>query len=455
MIMTYFTERPYRDVSEDEVLKNQAFFGLSNRFFDREAGARLYNEYLDEAVFAEEMGYDAVMLNEHHGTPFCMGAVMNVEASVLARITKKLRIALMGNPLPTLRNPLRVAEELAMIDCISHGRLLSGWVRGHGSEQIFASANPAYNREYFQEAHDLILQAWTRPGPFRWEGRHFTYRFINPWVLPYQKPHPPILIPGLLSPETAVWSARHRYPYLGLGTSLPETAELWRAYGEAAAEAGYQAGPENFGYLQHVIVTDNETKAEALGRAMLYGGGMAGFARPEHTLPPGYNSREATRRLARSLASGIASGGVFNSTAEALGVRRSGADRPDTQEQLRHGEISIEQARAAVQATYPAAIKGLGIIAGTPKTVIPRLRRVLGVVRPGIFATFQSQGPVSFADRMNSIRLLGQEVLPALREFGKELGLVDPYERTPGSRPYIPGTQLEQLADTDVLSRPL
>src|SRR5215471_7645416 len=256
MIMTYFTERPYRDVSEDEVFKNQAFFGLSNRFFDREAGARLYNEYLDEAVFAEEMGYDAVMLNEHHGTPFCMGAVMNVEASVLARITKKLRIALMGNPLPTLRNPLRVAEELAMIDCISHGRLVSGWVRGHGSEQIFASANPAYNRDYFQEAHDLILQAWTRPGPFRWEGRHFTYRYINPWVLPYQKPHPPIWIPGLLSPETAAWSARHRYPYLGLGTALAETAELWRAYGEAAAAAGYQAGPENFGYLQHVIVTD-------------------------------------------------------------------------------------------------------------------------------------------------------------------------------------------------------
>ncbi len=70
MIMTYFTERPYREVSEDEVFKNQAYFGLTNKFFDREAGARLYNEYLDEAVFAEEMGYDAVMLNEHHGTPW-------------------------------------------------------------------------------------------------------------------------------------------------------------------------------------------------------------------------------------------------------------------------------------------------------------------------------------------------------------------------------------------------
>ena len=79
------------------------------------------------------------------------------------------------------------------------------------------------------------------------------------------------------------------------------------------------------------------------------------------------------------------------------------------------------------------------------------MRRVLEVVRPGIFGVFQSQGPVSFADRMNSIRLLGQEVLPAVREFGKELGLVDPYERTPGSRPYTTGTQRDQLISLEAL----
>ena len=121
MHIMYFTERPYREVPEDEVIKNRSFFGVPNRFFDREVGARLYNEYLDEAVYAEEMGFDGVMLNEHHGTPFCMGAVMNVEAAILARITKKVRIVLLGNPLPTLKNPLRMAEELAEIDLISQG----------------------------------------------------------------------------------------------------------------------------------------------------------------------------------------------------------------------------------------------------------------------------------------------------------------------------------------------
>jgi alkanesulfonate monooxygenase SsuD/methylene tetrahydromethanopterin reductase-like flavin-dependent oxidoreductase (luciferase family) len=173
MILMYFTERPYRYVPEDEVIKHGGFFGLPNKFFDAEKGAQLYDEYLDEALFAEEAGFDAIMLNEHHGTPFCLGAVMNVEASILARITKKVRIVLLGNPLPTFKNPLRVAEELATIDCISYGRLVPGWVRGAGSEQVFNNANPAYNRELFNEAHDLILAAWMRPGPFRWEGKHF------------------------------------------------------------------------------------------------------------------------------------------------------------------------------------------------------------------------------------------------------------------------------------------
>ena len=104
MHFMYFTERPYREVPEDEVIKNRSFFGVPNSLFDREVGARLYNEYLDENCYAEEVGFDGVMLNEHHGTPFCMGAVMNVEAAILARITKRVRIVLLGNPLPTLKN---------------------------------------------------------------------------------------------------------------------------------------------------------------------------------------------------------------------------------------------------------------------------------------------------------------------------------------------------------------
>ena len=124
----------------------------------------MLNQYLDEKIYCDELGFDGVMLNEHHGTPFCMGAVMDVEASVLARATKRAKIVLLGNPTPTVGNPLRLAEELAMIDMISGGRLVPGFVRGAGSEQLVKNANPAYNREYFDEAHDFIIAAWTRPG---------------------------------------------------------------------------------------------------------------------------------------------------------------------------------------------------------------------------------------------------------------------------------------------------
>jgi alkanesulfonate monooxygenase SsuD/methylene tetrahydromethanopterin reductase-like flavin-dependent oxidoreductase (luciferase family) len=383
-----------------------------------------------------------------------MGAVMNVEASILARVTKKARIVLLGNPLPVLKHPLRMAEELAMIDLISKGRLVPGWVRGAGSEQIFNNANPAYNREYFNEAHDVVIAAWTRPGPFRWEGKHFNYRYINPWVLPYQKPHPPIWIPGVISPETVIWCAQHRYPYIGLGTALHSTVELWNLYQQTAAQEGYQAGPENFGYLQQLHVSDTEEKAQEEGKAALFGGGAANFSRPEWTLPPGYNSKEATRRLARQATEygflGITSEKLADSQRER---RDPNEGKPGTRERLMRGEVSVEEAKQKILANYQKAQDGLQIVIGTPKTVIPRLKLILEVLRPGVMGLFQAQGPLTTEQRMNSIRLMGQEVLPALREIAKGLGIVDPFERAPGSRPYTAGTKLDALVDLEALER--
>src|SRR6185437_2609255 len=450
MHIMHFTERPYKNVPEDVVIKNRSFFGVPNSYYDPKIGAELYNEYIDEAIYAEEVGFDAIMLNEHHGNPFCMGAVMNVEAAILARVTKKARIVLLGNPLPTLKHPLRMAEELAEIDLISKGRLVPGWVRGAGSEQVFNNANPAYNREYFNEAHDLVLAAWTRQGPFRWEGKHFTYRFVNPWALPYQKPHPPIWIPGVISPETVIWCAEHRYPYIGLGTALPATVELWNLYGDTAAKQGYTAGSENFGYLQQIFVAETDEKAQELGKGALFGGGAQNFSRPEWTLPPGYNSKEATRRLARQ----ATEYGFLGVTSETLGqAQSSSSSKGNTRERLKRGEISIEEAKKKIYANYNKAQDGLQIIIGSPKTVIPKLRLIMEVVRPGIFGLFQAQGPLTTDQRMNSIRLMGQEVLPAMREIAKGLGIVDPFERQPGSRPFISGAKRDPLVDLDALKR--
>jgi alkanesulfonate monooxygenase SsuD/methylene tetrahydromethanopterin reductase-like flavin-dependent oxidoreductase (luciferase family) len=143
MHVSYFTERPYRGIDEDVVLASRSFFGTSNSHFDAATASRDYNSYLDEFVLAEELGFDGVVLNEHHGNPYCLGNVMNLEAAILARITERVNIVLVGNPLPVLRHPLRTAEELAEIDLISRGRLVSGFVRGAGSEQFANNVNPA------------------------------------------------------------------------------------------------------------------------------------------------------------------------------------------------------------------------------------------------------------------------------------------------------------------------
>jgi alkanesulfonate monooxygenase SsuD/methylene tetrahydromethanopterin reductase-like flavin-dependent oxidoreductase (luciferase family) len=419
MKIGYFTERPVRWLPEDEILKNRAYFAVSNRFFDREKAAEDYNYYIDENCYAEELGFDAVALNEHHGNPFCMGSVMNVEAGILARLTKHVKIVLIGNPLPVIKHPLRMAEELAEIDLISRGRLVTGWVRGAGSEQFFNNANPAYNREMFNEAHDFIIQAWTRPGPWRYEGKHFHYRHVNPWALPYQKPHPQMWIPGVLSPETVRWCAEHRYPYIGLGTAIGPTCDLWDYYADEAIKHGYQAGPENFGYLIPTFLAETEERAQTIGRNFVFGGGQNAFSRPEHTLPPGYNSKSAIRMLARQ------PGGSW------LGVSVDKLRQQRSDEQAE--PVDYDEVRKKLSAGYQHAQQNLQLVVGTPKTVIPKIKTMLRVLRPGVFIMFSVQGPVSNEDRMTSMRLFAQDVIPALREYAKEIDLPDSFERTPGS----------------------
>ena len=104
------------------------------------------------------------MLNEHHNAPFCMQARTNMFGAILAAVTKRVKIVFLGNPLPLTENPVQLAEELAMIDMISKGRVVSGFVRGGGQEQLANGVNPAFNRERFIEAHDLVQKTWTAAG---------------------------------------------------------------------------------------------------------------------------------------------------------------------------------------------------------------------------------------------------------------------------------------------------
>ncbi|HEY1797571.1 MAG TPA: LLM class flavin-dependent oxidoreductase [Stellaceae bacterium] len=404
MHQMYFTEQPMSAYPAKEGLDFGATaLMFSNKHFDPVAGSRLYNEYLDQYLYAEEMGIEGIMLNEHHNAPFCMQAKCNVFASILAAATKKVKIVLLGNPLPLAENPVRLAEELSMIDMISQGRLVSGFVRGGGQEQLATGVNPAFNRDRFEEAHDLVVQAWTRPGPFRFEKTHYQHRVVNPWAVPLQKPHPRVWIPGVISKETIIWAAQHGYPYIALNTPVDRTNQIWKMYDEAAEEAGFTPGPDYHGLLKQIHVAETEEKAVENARQFMWmQGEFTGLAHPVWSTPSGYGSPENRRAFVEF----------------ASGVSKNPRYRPPLEKQMEE----------------------LMIIAGTPKTVIARLRELLEKTRPGILGFWGNDGSVTNADSRTCIRLLGQEVMPAVREIAKELGLESPFETNqPVSIDYIPG----------------
>ena len=148
------SEFPYHEYPDEEGDKYPSLrLTFPNSWFEPTTANALFKRYFDECVYADELGFDGIMLNEHHSTPSCMNAATNLSAAVLARITHQAKILLLGNILPIHDNPVRLAEELAMIDVISGGRLISGFVRGTGVETVSTNNNPLANRERFEECH--------------------------------------------------------------------------------------------------------------------------------------------------------------------------------------------------------------------------------------------------------------------------------------------------------------
>jgi alkanesulfonate monooxygenase SsuD/methylene tetrahydromethanopterin reductase-like flavin-dependent oxidoreductase (luciferase family) len=163
MRVMMFHLMPYADL--DLAVKDQyrsVWVVLPNSHFDPVKGHALYNRYLDELEMGAELGFDGVCVNEHHQNAYGLMPSPVVTASALSRRVKDKNIAILGNAFCLRENPLTLAEEHAMIDCITGGRLITGFVRGVGAEYFSMGANPVWSLERHHEAHDLVIQAWTR-----------------------------------------------------------------------------------------------------------------------------------------------------------------------------------------------------------------------------------------------------------------------------------------------------
>jgi alkanesulfonate monooxygenase SsuD/methylene tetrahydromethanopterin reductase-like flavin-dependent oxidoreductase (luciferase family) len=289
---------PYAAADLDAIEKNgSAWVTYSNAHYDPVTGAELYNQYLDQLERADELGFDGVCVNEHHQTAYGMMPVPGVLAGALSRKIKRGRLAVLGRALPLVNNPLTIAEEYAILDNITRGRLIAGFVRGIGAEYHSMGINPVESNPRFQEAHDLIIAAWTQPGPFAFEGKYFNLRYVNPWPRPYQTPHPPIWIPSSGSISTIRWAAKMRYTYCQTLAPIAAVARVFGALREEADKAGYQAAPDQLAWSNAIYVAETDDKARREARPHLESYSTRFLKmNPLMMAPPGYSSLESVKR---------------------------------------------------------------------------------------------------------------------------------------------------------------
>src|SRR6516162_3009342 len=158
-----------------------------------------YNWTIDELLYAAQCGFDGVCTNEHHQNAYGFMPSPNIMGSVLAKLTNGSNVAIvqMGATLPTSNPPIRVAEEYAMLDCISGGRLVAGLPLGSPMDVNFCyGITPMEHRERYREAFALTLKAWQAREIFAWNGRYYQLAEVNLWPRPIQQPHPPVWVPG-------------------------------------------------------------------------------------------------------------------------------------------------------------------------------------------------------------------------------------------------------------------
>jgi alkanesulfonate monooxygenase SsuD/methylene tetrahydromethanopterin reductase-like flavin-dependent oxidoreductase (luciferase family) len=265
MKICFFHLMPYRFLPDDfESRYRSVWVDVPHSLFDPERTQGLYQEFLDELEYAEQAGFDGLCVNEHHANAYGLMPSPNLMAAALTRRTSRAAIVVLGNSLAAYNPPLRVAEEFAMLDLLSGGRLVAGFPVGTSMDMNFAyGINPSTLRERYYEAHDLVLQAWTRPEVFAFNGKYTQVRYVNIWPQPLQKPHPPVWIPGGGSVETWEWTARLDYVYCYLSYyGYKRGKQTMDGFWEAIARVGAEENPFRAGFLQLVCVADTDAEAE-------------------------------------------------------------------------------------------------------------------------------------------------------------------------------------------------
>jgi len=238
---------------------NELPYPLRRQYFDPEIATRTYAEHLDAWEEIDKLGYDGIGFNEHHCSPYGLMNSPNLLASAIAQRTKKVKLLIYGNLLP-LHEPLRLAEELAMLDCLSQGRLIAGFARGIPREYQVHNVALADSRARFVEAYDIITGAW-REEVFSYRGKFWSYHDVALWPRPLQQPHPPIWMPITSSKESIEFAGKHDITITpGLG-SIGLQQDVIRYFDKCLAAAGHSITPRHIALGQSVYIADSKAAA--------------------------------------------------------------------------------------------------------------------------------------------------------------------------------------------------
>jgi alkanesulfonate monooxygenase SsuD/methylene tetrahydromethanopterin reductase-like flavin-dependent oxidoreductase (luciferase family) len=299
----------------------------------------------------------------------------NIIAAALINRVKTGKIAILGNAIGYHPDPLRVAEEIAMLDNMSGGRIISGFIRGIGAEYHSRSVNPAESRGRFQEAHDLIVRAWTEDGPFAWEGEYFNYRYVNTWPRPFQQPRPDIWAPSTGSGETVEWAAARGYTYAQVFYPMHQSAKVFDEFREFSRKYGYTDANKRLAWNPVVYVSESDAQAEdeMWPHMDLYFNQL--FRNPIHRLfPVNYMSETSLERV--------------------LSVR---------------GDLALKDR------TYADLVEGRTAMVGSVETVIGMLEEAHDVLGFEHLVSVIHMGGLSEEKTKASIRRIATEILPKIR----------------------------------------
>ena len=360
------------------------YIDIPPSLYDPVRGHQVYNDYLDELEYAAEMGFDGVCVNEHHENAYGLMPSPNIAAASLARRTKDCSIIILGDSIALYNPATRVAEEIAMLDCISGGRIVAGFPLGTSMDTNFAYGKvPATLREKYHEAHDLIIKAWTSEEPFAWNGKYDQLRYVNVWPRPIQKPHPPIWVPGGSSEETWEWVRDQDYLYAHLSLSgYVRAQKTLDQYWGLIKDVGKEENPYRVGMTQYVFVADNDAQAEEM-----YAKHVEYFFQKSLHIYRGFNDAPGYRSL-RSIESGLAAGG-----------------------------FGMQSASAAALPGWKQYLESGSVIAGSPEKCIEQIREACTRLRVGHLMILVQAGSLGRDAVMYNVKRLATEVLPHIRDL--------------------------------------